>query len=134
MIRESVGLFAGVHHIAVICSDYQVSKEFYVNKLGLSIIKEVYREERNSYKLDLALHDKYVIELFSFPNPPERPSFPEACGLRHLAFSVEDVEQTATILEDKGIMVEKIRVDSMTNKRFTFFQDPDQLPIELYEV
>ncbi|SFL44030.1 glyoxylase I family protein [Gracilibacillus orientalis] len=127
-------MFAGVHHIAVICSDYQVSKEFYVNKLGLSIIKEVYREERNSYKLDLALHDKYVIELFSFPNPPERPSFPEACGLRHLAFSVEDVEQTATILEDKGIMVEKIRVDSMTNKRFTFFQDPDQLPIELYEV
>ncbi len=127
-------MFAGVHHIAVICSDYQVSKDFYVNKLGLSVMKEVYREERNSYKLDLALHDRYVLELFSFPDPPERPSYPEACGLRHLAFSVEDVEQTAANLEEKGILVEKIRIDPITNKRFTFFQDPDQLPIEIYEV
>ncbi|MGP4038499.1 SMU1112c/YaeR family gloxylase I-like metalloprotein [Gracilibacillus sp. D59] len=127
-------MFRGVHHVAVICSDYQVSKDFYVNKLGLSVMKEVYRKERNSYKVDLALHDRYVIELFSFPNTPERPSFPEACGLRHLAFSVEDVEQTVAILEEKGILVEEIRVDPMTNKRFTFFQDPDKLPIEIYEL
>ena len=126
-------MFRDIHHIAVICSDYHVSKDFYVNKLGLSIIKEVYREERNSYKLDLALHDRYVMELFSFPDPPGRPSFPEACGLRHLAFSVEDVEETAAVLEEKGISVEEIRVDPITNKRFTFFQDPDQLPIEIYE-
>ncbi|WP_018930393.1 SMU1112c/YaeR family gloxylase I-like metalloprotein [Gracilibacillus lacisalsi] len=126
-------MFRDIHHIAVICSDYQVSKDFYVNKLGLSIIKEVYREERNSYKLDLALHDRYVMELFSFPDPPERPSFPETCGLRHLAFSVEDVKETAAVLEEKGIPVEEIRVDPITNKRFTFFQDPDQLPIEIYE-
>ncbi|MGN8644824.1 SMU1112c/YaeR family gloxylase I-like metalloprotein [Gracilibacillus sp. HCP3S3_G5_1] len=127
-------MFVGIHHIAIICSDYQVSKDFYVNKLGLSVIKEIYRKERNSYKLDLALNNQYVIELFSFPDPPDRPSFPEACGLRHLAFSVENVDKTVAILEKKGIYVEKIRIDPVTNKRFTFFQDPDQLPIEIYEV
>lgn len=127
-------MFVGIHHIAIICSDYQVSKDFYVNKLGLSVINEIYRKERNSYKLDLALNNQYVIELFSFPDPPDRPSFPEACGLRHLAFRVENVDKTVAILEKKGIYVEKIRIDPVTNKRFTFFQDPDQLPIEIYEV
>jgi glyoxylase I family protein len=124
----------GVHHIAIICSDYQQSKKFYIENLGLTIVKEAYRKERNSYKLDLALNEQYIIELFSFPNPPARPSRPEACGLRHLAFSVDDIESSIYTLNSKGITTEPIRIDEFTGKRFTFFADPDGLPIELYEV
>lgn len=122
-----------VHHIAVICSDYERSKQFYTNVLGLSIISEVYREERKSYKLDLALNGEYVIELFSFPNPPERVSRPEACGLRHLAFEVDNIDVSLKKLNEKGIKTEEIRIDEYTSKRFLFFTDPDGLPIELYE-
>jgi glyoxylase I family protein len=122
-----------IHHIAIICSNYEKSKDFYVNKLGLEILSEVYRKERDSYKLDLALHGEYVIELFSFPNPPTRPSRPEACGLRHLAFEVNDVEKVKLELEGKGIISEPIRIDEFTGKKFTFFEDPDGLPLEIYE-
>ncbi len=122
-----------VHHIAIIASDYQKSKHFYTETLGLQIIREVYREARDSYKLDLAIGENYVIELFSFPNPPARPSRPEACGLRHLAFEVEDVAAAKQNLESKGIEVEDIRIDEFTGKKFTFFADPDDLPIEFYE-
>ncbi len=123
-----------IHHIAIICSDYQKSKNFYTNILGLEIIREVYREKRDSYKLDLSLNGIYIIELFSFPNPPKRVSRPEAQGLRHLAFEVEDIESVVRQLAKKEIEVEPIRVDEYTNKRFTFFFDPDDLPIELYEL
>ena len=122
-----------IHHIAIICSDYQVSKHFYTQILGLDVIQEVYREARDSYKLDLALQNHYVIELFSFPNPPSRTSRPEAAGLRHLAFSVEDLEKSVQFLETNNVRVEPIRVDEFTGKRFTFFEDPDGLPLELYE-
>jgi glyoxylase I family protein len=122
-----------VHHIAIIASDYQKSKYFYTEILGLQIVREVYREARNSYKLDLAIGENYVIELFSFPNPPARPSRPESCGLRHLAFEVEDVAEAKQNLEAKGIEVEDIRIDEFTGKKFTFFADPDDLPIEFYE-
>lgn len=122
-----------IHHIAIICTDYEKSKDFYVNKLGLDILAEVYRKERDSYKLDLALNGKYIIELFSFPNPPARPSRPEACGLRHLAFVVENVEKAKNDLEAKGIICEPIRIDEFTGKKFTFFEDPDGLPLEIYE-
>lgn len=122
-----------VHHIAIICSDYQRSKTFYTNILGLIILREEYREERQSYKLDLALNGEYVIELFSFPHPPPRVSRPEACGLRHLAFEVDDIENTVAFLTKNYITVEPIRVDDATNKKFTFISDPDNLPIELYE-
>ena len=122
-----------VHHIAVICSDYQVSKKFYTEILGFGIHAEYYREKRNSFKLDLNLGDRYCIELFSFPNPPARTSRPEACGLRHLAFEVDDIDQTVKWLEEKGVSVEPIRTDEYTGKRFTFFADPDDLPLEFYE-
>lgn len=122
-----------VHHIAVICSDYQVSKHFYTVVLGLEIIREVYRPERNSYKLDLMVGDEYQIELFSFPNPPVRASKPEAAGLRHLAFEVDDVAASVQHLQAQGIIVEPIRVDEFTGKQFTFFADPDGLPLELVE-
>jgi glyoxylase I family protein len=124
---------AGIHHIAIICSDYDRSKHFYTQLLGFPIVQETYRAQRNSYKLDLQVSENAQIELFSFPNPPERPSTPEACGLRHLAFIVEDLDQTVADLMTKGIEVEPIRVDELTNKRFTFFKDPDDLPLELYE-
>lgn len=122
-----------VHHIAIICSDYQRSKQFYTQLLGLEVIQEVYRKERNSYKLDLALKGNYIIELFSFPNPPARVSRPEALGLRHLAFSVSDLQKSVAYLVEHDITVEPIRIDDSTGKRFTFFEDPDGLPIELYE-
>jgi len=122
-----------IHHVAVICSDYAASKRFYVEVLGLRVIGETYRESRGSYKLDLAVNDTYVIELFSFPNPPPRPTQPEARGLRHLAFEVEDVLQARQGLEMAGIPVEPIRVDETTGKSFTFLRDPDDLPIELYQ-
>jgi glyoxylase I family protein len=128
-----MNLLNGIHHIAIICSDYEKSKAFYTKILGFTIIREVYREERQSYKLDLALGDKYLIELFSFPTPPPRSSVPEATGLRHLAFSVTNIEQALGYLAMNGLTTEAIRVDEHTSKRFTFFKDPDGLPLELYE-
>lgn len=122
-----------VHHIAIICSDYQKSKTFYTAILGLTIIREIYREERQSYKLDLALNGVYIIELFSFIDPPKRASGPEATGLRHLAFEVNDIDQTIAFLSSKNTESEAIRIDPTTNKRFTFIADPDNLPIEFYE-
>ena len=122
-----------IHHIAIICSNYEVSKHFYVHILGFKPSLEVYREERNSYKLDLMVNDVYKIELFSFPNPKERPSYPEACGLRHLALEVNNIEEAVQTLQLQNIKVEEIRIDPYTNKKFTFFADPDGLPIELYE-
>jgi glyoxylase I family protein len=122
-----------IHHIAIICSNYARSKHFYVNILGLEVIHEHYREDRNSYKLDLKVGDHCQIELFSFENPPKRLSYPEACGLRHLAFEVENIDVSIAKLHEHGIDIEPIRIDPITGKRFTFFQDPDGLPIELYE-
>lgn len=126
-------MFKSIHHIAIICSNYQKSKYFYTEILGLEIIREVYRSERQSYKLDLALNGNYIIELFSFPNPPARASRPEACGLRHLAFEVDNLEREIERLKKHDIITEPIRIDEFTQKRFTFFEDPDHLPIELYE-
>ena len=122
-----------IHHIAIICSDYNKSKAFYTEVLGFTIINEVYRAERKSYKLDLALNGQYVIELFSFPNPPKRLSNPEAIGLRHIAFEVDDVEHCVQLLKQKNVVAEPIRIDKNTGKLFTFFSDPDELPIELYQ-
>lgn len=122
-----------VHHIAIICSDYAVSKTFYTDNLGFTILREVYREERQSYKLDLAVNGSYAIELFSFPDPVKRPSRPEAAGLRHLAFEVDDLDAVIQMLAGKGVLSEPIRIDEFTGKRFTFIADPDQLPIEFYE-
>ena len=123
-----------VHHIAIICRDYAVSKRFYTEVLGLEIIREVHRTERQSWKLDLALGGQYVIELFSFPEPPPRPSRPEAAGLRHLAFAVSDLDATVRGLDAHDVASEPIRVDEFTGRRFTFIQDPDGLPLEFYEV
>lgn len=123
-----------IHHIAIICSDYAVSKAFYTEILGLTILQEVYRKERDSYKLDLALNGEYIIELFSFPNPADRPSYPEARGLRHLAFKVENIENEVEALNRMGVKTEPIRIDETSNKKFTFFTDPDGLPLELYEI
>ncbi|MCD6665435.1 MAG: VOC family protein [Hydrogenophaga sp.] len=122
-----------IHHVAIICSDYAVSKAFYVDVLGLRVVAEHYRAERQSWKLDLALPSGEQIELFSFPSPPPRPTRPEARGLRHLAFSVDNVAACKAWLEDRGIAVEPVRVDEYTGRRFTFLADPDGLPIELYE-
>ncbi|MDR7239619.1 SMU1112c/YaeR family gloxylase I-like metalloprotein [Neobacillus drentensis] len=122
-----------IHHIAVICSDYQKSKDFYVRILGLTPINEVYRAERDSYKLDLEVNGQYQIELFSFPDPAVRPSYPEAAGLRHLAFEVDDIEEAVQYMTSHQVNVEATRVDPVTNKKFTFFADPDGLPLELYE-
>lgn len=123
-----------LHHIAIICKDYQVSKRFYVEILGFKIEQEIYRQERESYKLDLSLNGNYLIELFSFPNPPDRPTRPEATGLRHIAFEVKNIENCIQILSDNNVITEPIRIDEFTNKKFTFLNDPDNLPIELYEV
>jgi len=122
-----------IHHIAIICSNYEQSKQFYVEVLGLTILQEVYRAERQSYKLDLEIAGQYQIELFSFPDPPARPSRPESVGLRHLAFAVENIDKAVAHLNAHGIITEPIRVDEYTQKRFTFFADPDGLPLELYE-
>ncbi|MBO0593418.1 VOC family protein [Cellulophaga sp. E16_2] len=126
-------MFKGIHHIAIICSDYQKSKHFYSEILGLQILQEVYREERDSYKLDLAINGNYCVELFSFPKAPSRPSYPEASGLRHLAFEVDDIEGTVKELNIKGVPTEAIKIDEHTGKKFTFFADPDNLPLELYQ-
>ena len=125
-------MFNQIHHVAIIASDYERSKHFYVNILGLEVIRENYRAERQSYKLDLKVGTS-EIELFSFPNSPERPSYPEACGLRHLCFRVEDIEQVVSYLNESGVQTQEIRVDEYTQKRYVFFNDPDGLPLELYE-
>ena len=122
-----------IHHAAIICSNYEASKHFYVECLGLRVLAENFRAQRNSYKLDLALPDGGQVELFSFPDAPQRPSYPEALGLRHLAFSVDDVDDCKRKLESMGILVEAVRRDEYTNRRFVFFSDPDGLPLELYE-
>jgi len=123
----------GLHHVAVICSDYGRSKDFYTRVLGFRIVAETNRAKRASWKLDLALPDGTQIELFSFPSPPARPSKPEACGLRHLAFAVRDLDAAVRDLEAEGVTVEPVRLDALTGRRFTFFADPDGLPLELYE-
>jgi glyoxylase I family protein len=124
----------GTHHVAIISSNYEISKRFYTEILELEIVSEVYRDDRDSYKLNLRLPDRTEIELFSFPDPPRRPSYPEACGLRHLAFAVDDLELAIADLRSHDVSVEDIRVDEFTGKRFTFFADPDGLPLELYEL
>lgn len=126
-------MFKSIHHAAIICADYKVSKHFYVSILGLKLIAENYRKERDSFKLDLALPDGGQLELFSFPNSPIRPSYPEALGLRHLAFNVDSVESVSAYLLSQGVNVERIRVDEYTGRKFTFFSDPDGLPLEIYE-
>ena len=125
-------MFNKIHHVAIICAEYARSKDFYVNTLGLTVIQEVYREARKSYKLDLAVNGHYQIELFSFENPPLRPSGPEAVGLRHLCFEVDDLDAVVATLNARGVVTEPIRVDEYTGKRFTFFTDPDKLPLEIY--
>ncbi|WP_079509262.1 SMU1112c/YaeR family gloxylase I-like metalloprotein [Mesobacillus jeotgali] len=122
-----------IHHVAIICTNFEKSKEFYTKILVFQVMSEVYREERQSYKLDLRVGSHCQIELFSFPHVPERPSYPEAAGLRHLAFTVQDLSAFMNYLETQGVDVEKVRLDPLTNKQFTFFADPDGLPIELYE-
>jgi glyoxylase I family protein len=123
-----------IHHVAIICSNYEQSKRFYVEVLGLTVLQEVYRAERQSYKLDLEIAGQYQIELFSFRNPPARPSRPESVGLRHLAFAVDNLDDAVESLLVNGVSTEPIRTDEYTQKRFTFFADPDGLPLELYEV
>jgi len=123
-----------LHHVAIICSNYNASKKFYTEVLGFTVLQEAYRENRQSYKLDLALNGTYIIELFSFPSPPQRPSRPEAQGLRHIAFGVKNITAAVILLKNKNITVEDIRIDEYTGKKFTFLSDPDGLPIELYEL
>lgn len=127
-------MLKAVHHIAIICSNYAASKNFYIDVLGLTVIAETYRKERQSHKLDLALNGIYVLELFSFPSPPARVSNPEATGLRHIAFAVEKISHVKNSLEAKNIRTEAIRIDEFTGKKFFFIQDPDGLPVELYEI
>jgi glyoxylase I family protein len=122
-----------IHHAAIICSDYEASKRFYAEVLGLRVLAEHWRAARRSWKCDLALPDGSQVELFSFEGAPPRPSYPEARGLRHLAFAVADVAAFKAVLEARGVAVEPIRVDEYTGRRFTFFADPDELPLEVYE-
>ncbi|NID14458.1 SMU1112c/YaeR family gloxylase I-like metalloprotein [Luteibacter yeojuensis] len=126
-------MLEAIHHVALICSDYARSKAFYTEVLGLKVVHEAYRESRDSWKLDLEVSPGVQLELFSFPAPPKRPSRPEAQGLRHLAFSVSDIDATVATLAARGVTCEPIRTDEYTGRRFTFFADPDDLPIELYE-
>lgn len=123
-----------LHHIAIICSDYEKSKQFYTEILGFKIDNEIYRAERNSYKLDLSLNGQYLIELFSFPDPPQRQTRPEATGLRHISFGVKELEKAVEFLQSRNIITEQIRIDELKNRKFTFFNDPDNLPIEIYEI
>lgn len=123
-----------IHHVAILTDDYEKSKTFYTEVLGFTVMNEVYREERQSYKLDLAINGLYQVELFSFPEYKERASFPEAKGLRHLAFAVDDVEAAAKELEEKGVRTEGVRIDEYTGKKFCFFYDPNGQPLELYEM
>ena len=126
-------MFSSVHHIAIICSNFEISKDFYTRILGFQIIRETFREDRKSWKLDLRLSDEIQIELFSFPATPVRLSHPEACGLRHLAFRVRDLKRVLSHLETHAVAFEPPRTDEQTGKRFTFFSDPDGLPLEIYE-
>ena len=126
-------MLKAIHHVAIICSDYTRSKHFYTSLLKLEILAEHYREARDSYKLDLRLPNGNQLELFSFPHPPARPSRPEACGLRHLAFAVDSIAEVVDYLQQQGVEVEEIRIDEYTGRKYTFFQDPDGLPLELYE-
>jgi glyoxylase I family protein len=123
-----------IHHVAIICADYEASKHFYIDILKFSIINETYRSDRDSYKLDLKVSDRDTLELFSFPSPPPRTSKPEACGLRHLAFEVDNIEENVKYLISQGVDVEPIKIDEITGKKFTFFKDPDDLPLEIYEI
>jgi glyoxylase I family protein len=123
-----------IHHVAIICSNYEASKKFYVDILKFTVIEETYRRDRDSYKLDLKVSDRDTLELFSFPSPPLRPSKPEACGLRHLAFEVDNIAENVDYLISQRVNVEPIRVDLITGKKFTFFKDPDDLPLEIYEM
>ncbi len=129
----TVPLLPAIHHVALICSDYERSKAFYTQVLGFRILHEVYREARDSWKLDLEVSPGVQLELFSFPAPPPRPTRPEARGLRHLAFSVADVDATVLELRRRGVETEPVRIDEYTGRRFTFFADPDGLPLEIYE-
>lgn len=122
-----------VHHIALICSDYQRSLDFYTRVVGCQVLAEHWREEQESYLTKLSLNGEYVIELFSYPSPPQRPSYPEAAGLRHLAFEVDDIVEQVAELERLGVAHEAIRTDATTGKRFVFFNDPDDQPLEMYE-
>lgn len=131
--KESKIQIENINHVAIICSDYQKSKDFYCRILGFKVINEFYRKDRKSYKLDLRVGEKDQIELFSFPNPPKRQSYPEAAGLRHLALSVKDINKTVSELNHHGVETEPIRIDEFTSKKFTFFSDPDGLPLEIYE-
>jgi len=123
-----------IHHVAILTDDYERSKFFYTEILGFKVIKETFRKERNSYKLDLSLNGLYQIELFSFPETKPRASFPEQRGLRHLAFGVNNIEKAREELILKSIDVEAIRIDEITNKKFCFFKDPNDQPLELYEI
>jgi glyoxylase I family protein len=129
----STPLLSAIHHVALICSDYPRSKAFYSEVLGLQTVREVYREARDSWKCDLEVSPGVQLELFSFPDPPPRPSRPEALGLRHLAFAVPDITATVAELQRRGVDCEPVRIDEYTGRRFTFFADPDGLPLELYE-
>lgn len=122
-----------IHHIAIICSDYQKSKHFYTETLGLKIVQEIFREERESYKLDLSLNGTFIVELFSFKNAPKRVSGPEAAGLRHLAFEVNNIQETRNYFTAQNINAEEIRMDVHTQKNYFFIADPDDLPVEFYE-
>lgn len=126
-------MLRAIHHVAIICSDYTRSKAFYTETLGLKVVHEVYREARDSWKLDLEVSPGVQVELFSFPSPPARVSRPEAQGLRHLAFAVDDIDAAVATLTARGVVCEPIQVDEYTGQRFTFFADPDDLPLELYE-
>ena len=122
-----------IHHIAIIVSNYERSRAFYVGKLGFMVVRENYRPEKRDWKLDLKINDSTELEIFAPENPPKRPSYPEACGLRHLAFHVTDIEQTVAELSALGIECEPVRLDIFTDKKMTFFHDPDGLPLELHE-
>ena len=124
---------SSIHHIAIIVSDYTAAKDFYVNKLGIQVIRENYRPERRDWKLDLRISDTVELEIFAEENPPKRVNRPEACGLRHLAFHVDDVEAVVGELAELGISCEPVRTDTYTGKKMTFFFDPDGLPLELHE-
>lgn len=123
-----------LHHVAIICSNYQKSRQFYTEVLGFEIAQEIYREDRKSYKLDLSLNGQYLIELFSFPEPPQRITRPEATGLRHISFAVKNIENAVEYFNSININTEQIRIDEHTNRKFTFLKDPDNLPIEIYEL
>lgn len=124
---------SAIHHVAIIVSNYEASREFYVDKLGFEVIRENYRPDKGDWKLDLRVNEQTELEIFAPQNPPERPSYPEACGLRHLAFRVTNIEEVVSELEERGIACEPIRTDDFTGRKMTFFADPDHLPLELHE-